>query len=135
MKRGGNDALLAQAIVRLDSLRGGRGDKLDASRLECLPGFVGHLHAAEDPLPHDEHLWRGLEHGLQVIGVQGVTLLAPPSPDCSIRQDDYVLAVGLAVNDDAPKAVGFDLWCNHIVSYVLSPCAGGSRSRFCQQRN
>ncbi len=67
-----------------------------------------------------------LQSGLQVVGVQDMSLLALPSPNHPIRQDDAVLVVNLPIYDDASAAVGFDLWCGHIVYSQSGYCSGAS---------
>jgi len=100
MKRSSNSLLIAHLIVNFNGLSGGRGDEFNASLLKRLPGWVGNLHLSRGSLPHNEHFWRGLEHGLQVVGVQGVAFFTPPSPNHPIRQDDDILIVSLAVYDN-----------------------------------
>jgi hypothetical protein len=52
-----------------------------------------------------------------------MTLLAPPISNHPIRQDDHILGVGFAVDDDASKPIALDLGYTHLFSAFILPQA------------
>ena len=61
MKRSGDGSHLAHHTVCLSGFLGEQGDEFNADRPRRLPGLLGDLLPAEGSLPHDKHLWCGLE--------------------------------------------------------------------------
>jgi hypothetical protein len=101
--RGG--AALVQLAVTPD--RGARVEGLDrdAAALELLYHRGGRLQAAVVPAPEDQALRELLDHLVQILDRERMALPAPPIGDDTVRQDDEVAGLLLAVDHYPAEAV------------------------------
>jgi hypothetical protein len=115
--QGGRDGTrFAHLVVCLAGLFRGLGDELDAGCLERLLGRWRDAHPAIGALANNQQIRTGNQNVLQVGGLEDVTFPAPPAAEHSVRQDDHIALVGLAVNDQVSEAVSVDPWFWHGLS-------------------
>jgi hypothetical protein len=98
--------LLSQFVIALT--RSGRpfyycADIVFSQILQC---FLRHLHQSYIACAYDQHIRSGLDDLLQVVFIQPVALLAPPSWAYSSGQDDQIGGVGPAIDADLAKGMG-----------------------------
>ncbi len=85
-------------------------DEFDPFALQEIPRGLRDAQQAMRAATHDESVRPGFNNLAQIGGAERMSLFAPPGRNYPIGQDDYIIAVGLPVDDDLAEFVTFDIW-------------------------